>query len=52
MESEYITTEEMAIIYNVSEETVRRWCKKGKINAKKIDRRWFIKKDEENKDER
>ena len=47
-----MTVEEMAKIYNVNQETVRRWCKKGKIKAKRIDRRWFIETDETNKDEK
>lgn len=53
--SDYISTKEIARIYNIDEETARRWCRTGKVEAKRIGKRWFIKADshiiEENKNE-
>mgnify|MGYP001564186016 CR=1 FL=1 len=49
--TEYISTEKLAEIYGVCEEVARRWCRKGKVDCKKINGRWYIKKDKENKDE-
>lgn len=49
--SDYINTKEMAKMYGVDEETIRRWCKAGKVEAKRIGRTWYIKKDSENRDE-
>jgi excisionase family DNA binding protein len=50
--SEYITTEELAQIYNVNIQTVRRWVRTGKIKGRKIGKRFFIQKDEANIDEK
>ncbi len=49
--SDYVSTEELAKIYGICEEVARRWCRKGKIEAKKINGRWYVKKDMKNKDE-
>lgn len=51
IDQEYISTEELAKIYNIHEETARRWCKNGTVEAKKVGRKWYIKRDKENIDE-
>ena len=48
---QYLSTRDIAQIYQIDEETARRWCKSGKIKAKKIGKMWFIPRDEENSDE-
>ena len=50
-DQEYISTEELAKIYGIHEETARRWCKSGVVEAKKIGRNWYIKRDIKNIDE-
>lgn len=47
--SDYLKTEEVAEIYGVSVQTIWRWCKTGRIKAKKLGKRWYIFKDLENK---
>ncbi len=49
--SDYLTTEDLQRIYGIGDETARRWCKRGRVKAKKIGKRWFIEKDKENLDE-
>lgn len=49
--SDYLKAEEIAEIYGISLQTVWRWCKRGRIKAKRIGKRWFIEKDKENLDE-
>jgi len=38
----YLTVEEAAQMYHVSNETVRRWCRTGVLQAKRIAKRWLI----------
>ncbi len=47
----YLTTEEVAQIYRIDEETVRRWCNNKKLKAIKVGRKWLIEKDILNLDE-
>ena len=38
----YYTVEEAAQMYHVSLETVRRWCRTGVLQAKRLGQRWLI----------
>jgi hypothetical protein len=49
---EFISSDELAKIYGINPQTARIWCKTGKIEAKKINGRWYVKKDRSNKDEK
>ena len=42
----YLTTREAAVVFGVSERTIRTWLRAGKIQGRKIDRRWFVLKSE------
>lgn len=41
------TVKEVAIIFSIGEETVRRWIKSGKLKATKINKRVFRVSEEE-----
>lgn len=45
--NKYYTIEEAAELYHVSEETVRRWCRTGVLQAKRIGQRWLIPMEQE-----
>ena len=42
MNKKLYTVEEIMAIYKVSQITVWRWCKSGKVQASKQGRRWYI----------
>lgn len=44
--SEWIKTSEAAKVLGVSQNTVKRYCREGKIEAKKPGGNWLIKRDE------
>ncbi len=48
MIANYYNVEEAAKTLRVKRLTVRRWCKSGLLNAKKIGKQWLIKEDELN----
>lgn len=52
VEQEYISTNDLAAIYGVNVQIVRKWCREGKIDCKAINGRYYIKKDIQNKDEK
>jgi len=41
----YYKVGEVSKIFRVNPVTVRRWCKSGKIKAKKIGKSWYIYRD-------
>lgn len=43
---EYYKVDEFSKIFKLSPVTVRRWCKSGKIKAKKLGKSWYIPRDE------
>ncbi len=42
----YYKVGEVSKIFKVNPVTVRRWCKWGKIKAKKVGKSWYIHRDE------
>ena len=48
MSTNYYNVEEAAKILRVKRITIRRWCKSGLLNAKKIGKQWLIEEDELN----
>lgn len=46
MDSELLTTEEVAKALRVSEEAVRFWLREGKLRGLRVGRRWRIRKDD------
>ena len=42
----YYKVGEVSKIFRVNPVTVRRWCKSGKIKAKKVGKSWYIHRDE------
>ncbi|MCJ7665929.1 MAG: helix-turn-helix domain-containing protein [Actinobacteria bacterium] len=48
MIANYYNVEEAAEILRVKKITIRRWCKSGLLNAKKIGKKWLIEEDELN----
>lgn len=42
------SVEEMAEKFNVSARTIRNWCEKGDLEARKLNKDWAIIKDQEN----
>jgi len=42
----YYKVGEVSKIFRVNQVTVRRWCKSGKIKAKKVGKSWYIHRDE------
>ena len=42
----YYKVGEVSKIFKVNPVTVRRWCKSGKIKAKKVGKSWYIHRDE------
>ena len=42
----YLTTREAAAAFGVTEQTIRAWLRAGKIQGRKVDRRWFVVKTE------
>ena len=45
MITNYYNVEEAAKILRVKRITIRRWCKSGLLNAKKIGKQWLITED-------
>jgi excisionase family DNA binding protein len=45
MITNYYNVEEAAKILRVKRITIRRWCKSGSLNAKKIGKQWLITED-------
>lgn len=43
---EYYKVSEFSKVFKLSPVTVRRWCKAGKIKAKKLGKSWYIPKQE------
>jgi excisionase family DNA binding protein len=41
-QDEFIRADEIADHFRISAETVRRWCRTGKLTAVRIGRRWMI----------
>lgn len=37
-----MTTDRFARLMNVSEYTVRKWCRDGVVPARKVGRRWYV----------
>jgi excisionase family DNA binding protein len=48
MNTNYYNVAEAAKILRVKRITIRRWCKSGLLNAKKIGKQWLIEEDELN----
>ncbi len=46
MNTNYYNVEEAAKILRVKRITIRRWCKSGMLNAKKIGKQWLIAENE------
>ena len=46
MIANYYNVEEAAKIFRVKKITIRRWCKSGLLNAKKIGKNWLIPENE------
>jgi excisionase family DNA binding protein len=44
----YYNVEEAASVLRVTKTTIRRWCKSGMLNSKKIGKKWLIEEDELN----
>jgi excisionase family DNA binding protein len=44
IESPYFNVEELAQVYKVSTESIRRWAQSGKVKGEKRGRRWFFPK--------
>lgn len=42
------TTEEISILFQVSEYTARRWCRDGKLKATRTESRWLVHQDDLN----
>lgn len=43
----YMSVKELAKMYGINEEVARRWCRLGRVNAKKIGKQWYIKKEKD-----